>query len=438
MTDRLLFSALICGAALFLTSCSDPAGVGASLGDRPIEDDSVATRSIPVDSVGTTEAISVTGNQLEINPISGEPDRAWRFLFGAVDDPLSGPITAEGYVDFSGTTARDSALAAADLDSLDAELRLRTTYLHGDTSSTLDVQLFDLASEADMNGAEADTTFEAESQAIDTYQNVSLPADSLFTFELPESWIEENQDVLQDSLGFGSDFNGFKVATAGGDLVVGVEHSTAILRLSTREDTVDFQSLKSFTHLEQTGSPRANLDDWIRIQDGVGQRLLMKWDFDRPLFADTLRNNPLNKADVTVPVDTNKMKQELPANPNFVRPPVNNYRVLATRRPDAPGCPVLGLQAFSQEGDRCLVPTDASSSPGAARLSSQAAFTTFERVLFDEPIFSLFEVEAAVRENEAPRNTNLRGLPSTLPVLVKTTNARIELRPRATLTYTPL
>jgi hypothetical protein len=175
------------------------------------------------------------------------------------------------------------------------------------------------------------------------------------------------------------------------------------------------------------------------IQDGMGQRLVMKWDFDRPLFADTLRNNPLNKAAVTVPIDTTKMNQELPANPDFVRPSVNNYRALGTRTAEASSCSQLGLGALSDVGANCLLATDPNSPPGAASLSSSVARRIFEDVLFDTPPFEAFEVETAPRTNDRPQNTTLRGLPSTLPVLVKTAERfETETRPHATLIYTPL
>jgi hypothetical protein len=100
-----------------------------------------------------------------------------------------------------------------------------------------------------MDRAPADTTFSSESTAINSYQ-VS-PTDSLLRFNLPQSWIEEHQAVLQDSSEFGDAFNGLKLTTSDGEVVVGIEHGSATLQLATRQDTVGFHSLKSFTHLEK-------------------------------------------------------------------------------------------------------------------------------------------------------------------------------------------
>jgi hypothetical protein len=438
MTYRLFLSVLLCGVVVTVTSCSDPAGVGADLGDSSVENQSVMARSIAADSIGVSEAVSQTGIELRRSPIDGTVDRNWRFLFGTVDDPLSGTVSTEGYVDFVGTALRDSALAAASANSLDAHLRLRTTYAHGDTASNFDLQIYDLRSEADMDEAPADTTFATESQAIDQYR-VTAPTDSVLTFELPQAWIEEHQAVLQDSSEFGADLNGLKLTTSGAGVVVGVDHASAVLRLTTSQDTVDFQSQKSFTRIERIGAPSVALQDWTLIQDGVGQRLLMNWDFDRPLFADSLRNNPLNRASITVPIDTAKMRQELPPNPDFVRPSVNGYRALGTRTADAPSCNQLGLGTFSDGDENCLLATDPNSPPGAASASPNVARRVFEDVLFGTPPFEAFEIETAVRASEVPQNTTLRGVPSTLPVLVKTAERfETESRPHATLVYTPL
>jgi hypothetical protein len=74
-------------------------------------------------------------------------------------------------------------------------------------------------------------------------------------------------------------------------------------------------------------------------------------------------------------------------------------------------------------------------------MTSQAAFRIFDQALFETPLFTTFRVEIAVREtaNASPQNALQRGLPSTLPVLVRTAEtADIADRPRATLIVTPL
>jgi len=435
MLNRLFLSVLLLGGILAVTSCSDPAGVGGNLGETPVSSDSVQARTIPARAVGTVEAVSKTGRQLSPSP--GQSVRNWRFLFGQVDDPLSGPISAEGYLDFAGSAARGSSIANSPVDSLDAQLRLRLTYVHGDTSSTLDVQLYDLRTEADMDRAPADTTFSSESTAINSYQ-VS-PTDSLLRFNLPQSWIEEHQAVLQDSSEFGDAFNGLKLTTSDGEVVVGIEHGSATLQLATRQDTVGFQSLKSFTHLEKEGTATTDLTDRTLLQGGIGPRLVIDWDFDRRLFTDTLRNVPLNKANLTVPIDTSKMDQERPANPDFVRPRVNGYRILGELTPDASSCRQTGFRQFSNDPETCRLPSDPATPPGSARLDPQLTREVLRQVLSQSPLFTRFQVEVAARESQQRQNTVQQGLPSTLPVLVRTAERfEAETRPHLELYYTPL
>lgn len=436
MTYRLFLSVLLCGIVLAVTSCSDPAGVGANLGDTPVNNDDVEVRSIPADSIYTVENISITGLQLSPTTETGQSSRNWRFLFGAVNDPLSGPITAEGYVDFSGTTQRDSAFSAASSEDLNAELRLQTSYAHGDTASTLDVQIYDLAAEAEMDGAPADTTFEAEPTAIDSYQK--SPTDSLLRFPLPQSWIEKHQEVFQDSLEFGDAFNGLKLsASSGEEVVVGVEHASATLRLTTSEDTVDFRSLKSFTHLDRKSQATVP-DGRTLLLDGVGQRLGVQWDFDQSLFTDTLRNVPLNRANLRVPIDTAKMKEEVPS-ANFARPSVAKYRIFGELAEGISSCGQAGARA-STLGDRiCLLSPDPSAPAGTVRLAPRFGRTLFEEVLSGTSFFTRFQVAIATQESESSQNAIQRGLPSTLPVLVKSEkNFEAETRPHVRLVYTPL
>lgn len=436
MTYRLFLSLLLCGTVLAVVSCSDPAGVGANLGDTPVENDTVGVRSIPADSIYTIEAIARTGFESSPPP---EQSSRWRFLFGSVDDPLSGPINAEGYVDFVGAASRDSAFSAASAEDLSAELRLQTTYVHGDTSSNsnIDLKIYDLAGEADMSQAPADTTFETEPTAIDSYRKTPTPDDSLLRFKLPNEWVEKHQDVLQDSVEFGDAFNGLKLSPSDANAVVGVEHASATLRVTTSQDTVDFQSLKSFTHLDR-GSPSANPSGRTLLQDGVGQRLALEWDFDQSPFSDTLRNVPLNKANFVVPVDTTRMKEEVPS-PDFVRPSVNGYRILGKLTENTSSCGQLGIRPSPTSDRTCLLPTDPGAPSGTVRLSPRFGRTLFEQVLSGTSPFKTFQIEIANREGRNRSSTTQRGLPSTLPILVKSAESfEVEARPHARIFYISL
>ena len=440
--DRLLLFVLLCGGLLIVSSCSDPTGVGSELPGSGSQGTPNAREIVP-DSLGSVISPSFTGQNISPAARPGESAPPWRFLAGAVQDPIVGTIESEGYVDFYGQAPRDSTIVNASPSQLNAELRLRPTYLHGDTSAAVELALFEIRDEATMNRAPADTTFEVGGQ-LGAVQTVA-PTDSIVTFPLPDAWVQnaDHLSAIQSDTTFGDDINGFKLvatqapSSAQRQVVMGFSHSEAALRVTTSEDTVDFDALKSFSHIERRGSPEVALERRIPLVDGVGASLFMEWDYSTPLF--TQQDTALNRADIAVPVDTLKMKESLANEPSFVRPSASGYRVLATRADDAPSCGQIGLPP-SANGDRaCILPTTPSAAPGVARVTSETAFRIFEQALFETPLFTSFRVEISVQSSQDPSpETSLQtGLPSTLPVLVRT-NGPVDTLPRATLILTPL
>lgn len=440
MMHRFVSPVLLFGL-LLLSACSEPTGVGANLGEGRFGEGTPQAFVEAASTLDTTAAVARTGINTPPPPRPGVANRSWRFLTGVVDDPLTGTIEAEGYIDFLGAAVPDSALREADLDSLSAQLRLEPEYRHGDTSSTLRIRLFDLAEEADMERAPADTpatAFPAEMTAIETY-TVS-PTDSLVTFDLDQGdhgWISEHQQVLQDTSEFGDDFNGFKLTVESGGAVIGFDHGSATLRVTTSSDTVDYTALKSFTRIERRGTPSASPPDRALLQDGIGSTLLFAWDYSQPLFTDSLSNTKLNKSDVIVPIDTTRMRETLSGRPNFVRPSINGYRVLATRTDSTAACGDLGLPQLRGDEETCILPTLSGTAPAEVRLSNNASNFIFERVLDEDPLFSSFQVQIADRETVATQNTAQRGLPTTLPALVRIANASEDELPRVNLVVTP-
>lgn len=451
MMNRLFFVCFLGGLVLLSTACSDPTGVGSELVGSEGEGDPPKVEEIVPDSFGTSTAPALTGFVRSASSFQpGSSSRRWRFLAGTVRDPIVGTIEAEGYVDFLGAAEREGTIATDPADSLDAALLLQPTYFHGDTLSTYEVNLFEVREEADMQRAPADTSFEVLRQLGST---VSISGrgltDSVLTLPVGEKWIRDHIDAIQSD-SFQTAVNGFKIAAANDNpslsdpqVVAGFDLNSAVLRVASSTDTTNFRALKSFTHIERRGSPDVSLGDRRLLLDGVGTGFVAGWDYDRPVFRD-LANAPLNRADITVPIDESKMDASLQAlgnPPAFVRPDVNGYRVIGTRAPDAPSCSQIGLPETPNDEGRCLLPTEPSAAPGAAQLTSQLSFTILERVLFETPLFSTFRFEIGPRNpaNASPRNTISRGLPSTLPALVRTnTSLPPETLPRTTLIVTPL
>jgi len=430
---------LLCGAALLLaTACSDPASVGTDIGPDSLSGGDPQVKELVPSSLDTTLTPPLTGYDVPATTTPGGNHQGgeWRFLTGIVNDPVAATIHADGYVDFLGTASRPDDLAEAPVDSLNAELRLDTVYRHGDTTSTLEVRLFDLSETAEMGRAPADTSFEAEPQPIGSYSIAA--ADSQASLPLSQSWIEEHQSALQENDTFeDTSFDGFQLRTTNESAVLGFDHGTATLRLTTSSDTVNFRVAQSFTHVEREGVPSLP-EDRLLLQDGIGAELTMAW-YDTPQLDSLIRENVLlNRAEVVVPVDTAFLASS--SSSDFVRPQPAGYRVFATRSANAPACSQLRLFVLSESNRTCIFPVSQEWVPSAAYVLSDRAFTVFTEWLTDAPPFSTFRVQIANRQSSNPseRQTAQRGLPSTIPAVVRTSAPTSDPLPKARLTVTPL
>lgn len=464
MKSSWLYAVLLGGATLlFLSACSDSTSVGLGVGPDSLRGGEPITLDIPP-TLDTTRTSPITGTNFRQTPSRS----TWRFLVGVVDDPIpgTGVIEAEGYVDFAGRSALPSAIRdAPDADSLSAELRLRTTYLHGRPEEPVEVKVYDLMAEAEMDSARAPASFDAdetESVAVDTATFV--PRDSLITIELRESWINEHLETLKDTTdsggGFENNFPGFKIVAPNSQAVVGFSASSATLRLTYEPDTTnaDYAGLKTFTHIEQRNVTASPPNTHRLLLGGVGVNLTMDWAYGEEEFArdettiDSLPANtgqvlPLNRAEIFVPVDTLAMDDF--SESSFVRPRPMGFRMVATRSAeDIPSCAVIFRSRELAVGDRgCEVPLTPSAAPGAALVSDNFAFPVFQESFRrvregQSPLFTTYRVQVADRET-IPGNalsTTQLGLPSTVPVLIQRPSSSQEEPgpPRATLTVTPL
>jgi hypothetical protein len=436
MSSSRLSVAILGGTLLLLmAACSDPASVGSTLGPDSLSGGDPEVRTFVPSSLDTSTTPSLTGYAVSATVPSGQR-RPWRVLTGVVDDRIAGVLEAEGYIDFLGTASRPSGISDAPVDSLNAELRLSRSYLHGDTTSTLEVQLFDLDGPADMGRAPADTSFPAEASPLRSEPYAVSASDSLVTLSLPSDWIATHQEALQSSDSFeDGSFDGFRLTTSNGNAVMGFEHGSATLRLTSPSDTVDFRTEQTFTHVERSQVPPPG-EGRLLLQDGVGVGLTMDWT-DGTIDSLAEANTLLNRAELSVPVDTTLLE---PTEEHFVRPLPTGYRILATRTDGALSCRQLNLFALDQAGTQCIFPTVPSWVPSAARVGSDQTFPLFDQWFTEGAPLTQFRTEIAGRSSTSPnaQQTARRGLPSTVPVLVKTEAADPEELPRAILTITPL
>lgn len=437
------FWALFVGGAILvsLSACDDSSSVGLGVGPDSLSGGNPKTLDIRA-SLDTSNSVPQTGLELRAGPGSQIGPSTWRFLVGRVDDPIGGTIEADGYFDFQGRSILPNDVLDAEAENLTVQLRLTPTYVHGDTSAPIEIRVLGLSEEAAMDQARADTTFPAGNEI--TTASIS-PTDSLVTVNLPESWISDNLEVLQDTTNAGNrfeeDFHGFKLVPAGGNAVVGFSSTTASLHLLTFPDstTATYSGLKTFTHIERRNAPPPP-ENRILLQGGIGTELTMKWDFDdNPL--DSLKNSPLNRAEIFVPTDTSTLKAHSGGD-SFVRPFAKGFRVTGVRAPgpDRPSCTALGSIQRPDIENACLLPLVPGAAPGAALVSNNVAFPVFEQSLLQEPVFTEIRVEVADRPSTSinPNSTIRPGLPSTLPVLIPTPEAETLDPPRAVLTVTPL
>ncbi|MFB6279117.1 MAG: hypothetical protein ABEK75_06395 [Salinibacter sp.] len=436
-----VFAVLLSGVLFLFAGCGDSSDVGLGVGPDSLEGGQPRTLNINPE-LDTATMVPQTGRNLAPS-LGGTP--TWRFLVGRVNDPLTGGgvVKAEGYMDVRPPSPLPDRISSASPDSIAATLRLKPTYVHGDTSSSVDIEVLELTKDAEMGQARADTSFPAGSFATDGPVSISPnPDDSLVTIELSDAWVEDRlTDLQQDSL---EAFSGFKLTTGSSeDAVVGFSANSASLRLLHRGDstTADYNGSKVFTHVEQTSPPSPPTTSHRLLQDGVGRGLELNWNFDEsPL--DTLATDPLNRAQIFIPVDTTAMKAATP--PSFVRPLPEGFRIIATREsaPSTPSCSAVRAAAFSER--ECVVPLVPSAAPGAALVSNNVAFPTFDRSFQrtrngQPPVFEDVRLFIADREGTSgnTRSTIQPGLPTTLPILVAT-DGKDPGPPRATLTVTPL
>ena len=430
MIYRCFRCALVCGVALLaVAACDDPSTVGAGVGPNPLGGGEPKTLDVAPSSFDTVNEPSTTGNSNTL--------QSWRMLVGQVNDPLAGTITANGYFDVLGRATLPSDFYDLPPEQLTMQIKMVRSYIHGDTTGTVDLALYDLTEEMDVVGATADQTFPSEQVPIRT---ASYQAnDSLVTIDVPTEWIADNIDVLRDTTDAGANFtenfHGFRLVAEGGDAVTGFGRSGIRLEFSGVPDsvsTVVYSTTSVFTHIERA-TPPASLPDRRVLVDGVGDDLQFTFDFgSAPL--DTLSNAAVNRVDLILPVDTTAWNQNRPE--HFVRPRAGiGYRMIATRSEGAPSCAEVNSAAASDT--TCVLPLAQLLFPEAALVDATTGLVVFQESLLSGPVFASYRTEIAVGRSGS--NTIGVGLPSTVPVAVyaPSTNDDENL-PRASITVTPL
>ena len=294
---RLRFAWPLVMGLLLLTACEDPSNVGIGLVD---EQGDPVVRSFGTSNFDTTTIDDITGNQP-------------RVLVGQVDDPLTGMISATGYVDFvsPGFDNDDNPTITG------VSLVLARNYVYGDTVTTSSISLFDLVEDWTETTAKADTSL-PKGMLVTTAD--FLPSDTLVTIPLPESWIAANDAALRSDE-FESSFHGFALEAAGGNAIVGFNESASSLRVFTSADTLNYNLTRTITGLARSGQPAALPPNQVLVQDGLGQTVTFNIDLEDAGLEDT----PINGVILRLFADTLVVKD---TPPNFVRPLLRDIQLV--------------------------------------------------------------------------------------------------------------
>ena len=238
-------------AALSLSACQDPAGVGLGLIDEERAGPNV--RVVPLTDIDTlATAVPAIGIA---DPGNVRPQA--RVLVGRVADPAFGDARSVGYVDL----LQPSDARAVDAgEVLGVWLELPRSYAYGDEAAALPVELRQVeGSWSALPSYPVDTLFAAG--PLLTTATVA-PGDTLARFALPDAWVRANAATLVGD-GFADAFEGFELRAGAGLAAPGVvlgfdtfESRRARLRLRTAADTVDFRLSEVFSSIA-AGRPTA-------------------------------------------------------------------------------------------------------------------------------------------------------------------------------------
>lgn len=286
------------GLLVFLTGCEDPSNVGLGL----VEGEGAQPQrlTLSAEKVQETDHQSITGNQNTL-------------LVGQVDDPLFGTVETVSSLDLQAPATLPETFENEDNDISSVTLKLRRSYLYGDTTGTITLNLHSIPNSWEADRARSDTSISAGN--LITSVTVA-PEDTLVQISLPEAWIEDNNDLLRSGFSeFNPSFHGFQLQAPEASLVEGfnADDSTSVMEVVVDDEAATFQisqELVTVKRTEPVNSPSGN----VVVQDGAGPAVTLDFPFDN----DSLKQSVLNRAQFFLPVNTETMDEQNPA--GFVRP----------------------------------------------------------------------------------------------------------------------
>ena len=321
---RLLKSFAFSSAFLMVASCTNPASdVGLELLGN---ESNPQIQTIQANSFSASDLVDITG-------------AASRVLVGSVDDPLTGQISASGFLDFTGTFAGGSSATITA-----AKLNLSRNYNFGDTLAPVEFKLHQIQESWDQSGLRADVTLEIGPPILTV-----TTVDSLVSIDLPTSWIDANQSTLQSSE-FDSEFHGFALLESQGDQVIGFNSRTSTLELNSSSGSTIYNVGSTYTQVKRT-RPSTPPEGLILFQDGVGPAVALDFDLDK------VRNRPINGASLSIHSD---LVASRTAPTNFLRSNPATLQLVATPANPTEPAILVGQATVSDSGEYIFSGADVS------------------------------------------------------------------------------
>lgn len=302
---------------VFLSACGDdPSNVGIGLVDSQAGSATVVTLSAAsFDGSGPGD---VTGGDAT--------GGSTRFLFGSVTDPLLGPLSPSGFADFVPSVDVDDDFRAGTVSYVDLELAI--SYVYGDTTTSLTIDVHDMDANWDALTRRADTSLVAGAFVTSV---VVDPAATTVRIPLPPEWIAAHAAALA-STSFQDTFHGFRLSSSQGNAVLGSGLTGSALRASVAPgDTVDFPMSKMLTTIPPTtvANPPGNT---VAIMDTGFSTPSIRFDL------------PVNVAVHQAIVRAETSDIEWPAVPGFERPAFTTIGLRAVSTSDNVRLPLMTTQ----------------------------------------------------------------------------------------------
>ena len=288
-----------------------------------------------------------------------------RVLVGAANDPLTGKISANGFLDFTGNYAGSPSEIITRV-----QLKLSRNYSFGDTLAPVQFQLHQILAAWDQNGLHADTTLEIGPEILSV-----LTRDKLIVIDLPLSWITANAEFLQSDE-FNTKFHGFALIENRSRQVIGINSASTVLEMVSSNRSTTYTVGSTYTQVKRTRSADVP-DGFVLFQDGAGPSIALDIELDE--FMD----QPIHNAVLSFRADT--VASQMAASPSFHRPTARTMQLVAVPADNTSPVILVGQTVLNDQEEY--------------RFSGLDVTLFFQHVLLGKHTYEHLELRAPVLEH---------------------------------------